>query len=220
MPHPLNHRLTDRARKVLQLANQEAQAFNHEYVGTEHILLGLVKEGTGVAAHLLQALGVGLDTIRAAIRRLVQAGPEPITLGRLPLTPRAQRVVELACDECRELQHQYVGTEHLLLGLLRESAGVAAAILLQQGLSLDKVREETIKLVSGPAPQADQNTIAPPLLNLSGRRYVKLDVLNAQREWYPRREPISLGFVLLLWLSLVANVILATLLWQATSASK
>src|SRR2546427_10552442 len=105
-------RFTDRARKVMQLANQEAQRFNHEYIGTEHILLGIVKEGAGVAAKVLKNLGVDLTKIRNEVENIVQAGPAMVTMGRLPQTPRAKKVIELANEESQALGHNYVGTEH------------------------------------------------------------------------------------------------------------
>src|ERR1700741_71104 len=113
-------RFTDRARKVMQLANQEAQRFNHEYIGTEHILLGLVKEGSGVAANVLKNLDVDLRKIRHEVENIVLPGPEMVTMGKLPMTPRAKKVIEYAMDEARTMLHNYVGTEHLLLGLMRE----------------------------------------------------------------------------------------------------
>ena len=140
-------RFTDRARKVMQLANQEAQRFNHEYIGTEHILLGLVKEGSGVAANVLKNLDVDLRKIRLEVEKLVQSGPEMVTMGRLPQTPRAKKVIEYSMEEARNLNHNYVGTEHILLGLLREQEGVAAAVLMNLGLKLDEVREEVLNLL-------------------------------------------------------------------------
>ncbi len=140
-------RFTDRARKVMQLANQEAQRFNHEYIGTEHILLGLVKEGSGVAANVLKNLDVDLRKIRLEVEKLVQSGPDMVTMGKLPQTPRAKKVIEYAIEEARNLTHNYVGTEHLLLGLLREDEGVAAQVLRNLGLKLDDVRDEVLNLL-------------------------------------------------------------------------
>src|SRR5438874_5563434 len=119
-------RFTDRARKVMQLANQEAQRFNHEYIGTEHILLGLVKEASGVAANVLKNLDIDLRKIRLEVEKIVQTGPgsEAVTRGDLPLTPRTKKAIERAIAEARELRHNYVGSEHLLLGLMRENDGV------------------------------------------------------------------------------------------------
>ncbi len=140
-------RFTDRARKVMQLANQEAQRFNHEYIGTEHILLGLVKEGTGVAANVLKNLDIDLRKIRLEVEKIVQAGPDMVTMGKLPQTPRAKKVIEYSIEEARQLNHNYVGTEHLLLGLLREQEGVAAQVLMNLGLKLEDVREEVLNLL-------------------------------------------------------------------------
>jgi len=140
-------RFTDRARKVMQLANQEAQRFNHEYIGTEHVLLGLIKEGSGVAANVLKNLDVDLRKIRLEVEKLVQSGPDMVTMGKLPQTPRAKKVIEYSMEEARNLTHNYVGTEHILLGLLREQEGVAAQVLMNLGLKLDEVREEVLNLL-------------------------------------------------------------------------
>lgn len=140
-------RFTDRARKVMQLANQEAQRFNHEYIGTEHVLLGLIKEGSGVAANVLKNLDVDLRKIRLEVEKLVQSGPDMVTMGKLPQTPRAKKVIEYAMEEARNLNHNYVGTEHILLGLLREQEGVAAQVLINLGLKLEEVREEVLNLL-------------------------------------------------------------------------
>ncbi|MEO1009018.1 MAG: ATP-dependent Clp protease ATP-binding subunit [Planctomycetota bacterium] len=140
-------RFTDRARKVMGLANQEAQRLNHEYIGTEHILLGLVKEGSGVGANVLKNLDVDLRKVRLEVEKLVKAGPEMVTMGKLPQTPRAKKVIEYAIEEARSLNHNYVGTEHLLLGLLREQDGVAAQVLRNLGLKLEEVREEVLNLL-------------------------------------------------------------------------
>jgi ATP-dependent Clp protease ATP-binding subunit ClpC len=161
-------RFTDRARKVMALANQEAQRFNHEYIGTEHILLGLVKEGSGVGANVLKNLDVDLRKVRLEVEKLVKSGPDMVTMGKLPQTPRAKKVIEYAIEEARNLNHNYVGTEHLLLGLLREHDGVAAQVLMNLGLKLDDVREEVLNLLgagvdseeaepagAGPAPAGE-----------------------------------------------------------------
>ena len=145
-------RFTDRARKVMQLANQEAQRFNHEYIGTEHILLGLVKEGSGVGANVLKNLDVDLRKVRLEVEKLVKAGPEMVTMGKLPQTPRAKKVIEYAIEEARNLNHNYVGTEHLLLGLLREHDGVAAQVLRQLGLNLEEVHGEVLNMLGEADP--------------------------------------------------------------------
>jgi ATP-dependent Clp protease ATP-binding subunit ClpC len=148
-------RFTDRARKVMALANQEAQRLNHEYIGTEHILLGLVKEGSGVGANVLRNLDVDLRKVRLEVEKLVRAGPEMVTMGRLPQTPRAKKVIEYAIEEARNLNHNYVGTEHLLLGLLREHDGVAAQVLMNLNLKLEEVREEVLNLLGAGNEQSE-----------------------------------------------------------------
>ncbi len=140
-------RFTDRARKIMALANQEAQRFNHEYIGTEHILLGLVKEGSGVGATVLKNLDVDIKKLRLEVEKLVKSGPDMVTMGKLPQTPRAKKVVEYAIEEARTLNHNYVGTEHILLGLLRESEGIAAQVLMNLGLKLEDVRQEVLNLL-------------------------------------------------------------------------
>ena len=153
-------RFTERARKVMALANQEAQRFNHEYIGTEHVLLGLVKEGSGVGANVLRNLGVDLAKVRMEVEKLVKAGPDMVTMGKLPKTPRAKKVVEYAIEEARNLSHNYVGTEHLLLGLLREQEGVAAQVLMNLGLKLEEVREEVLNLL-GAGVEPDEAVAQP-----------------------------------------------------------
>ncbi|HCP12150.1 MAG TPA: NDP-hexose 4-ketoreductase, partial [Planctomycetaceae bacterium] len=198
-------RFTDRARKVMQLANQEAQRFNHEYIGTEHILLGLVKEGSGVAANVLKNLDVDLRKIRIEVEKIVQTGPDMVTMGKLPQTPRAKKVIEYAMDEARNLNHNYVGTEHLLLGLLREQEGVAAQVLMNLGLKLEDVRDEVLNLLghgmesaepgaeerggSGATQQKGASRSKTPALDSFGRdltelaRQKKLDpVIGRERE--------------------------------------
>jgi ATP-dependent Clp protease ATP-binding subunit ClpC len=138
---------TDRARKVMQLANQEAQRYNHEYIGTEHILLGLVKEGSGVAVNVLKNLDIDLRKVRLEVEKLVQSGPDMVSMGKLPQTPRTKKVVEYAIEEARNLNHNYAGTEHLLLGLIREEEGVAAQVLMNLGLKLSDLRAELLNLL-------------------------------------------------------------------------
>ncbi|MBQ2820354.1 MAG: ATP-dependent Clp protease ATP-binding subunit [Thermoguttaceae bacterium] len=150
-------RFTDRARKVLQLANQEAQRLNHEYIGTEHILLGLVKEGSGVAANVLKNMDVDLAKIRREVEKLVNQGTDMIAMGKLPQTPRAKKAIEYAVEEARNFSHTYVGTEHLLLGLLREEEGVAAQVLLNLGLSLDRVRDQILELMGNGKDSAERS---------------------------------------------------------------
>jgi hypothetical protein len=140
-------KFTERARKVLRLAQEEAQRFNHNYIGTEHLLLGLVREGEGVAAKVLNNLGVELSNVRSSVELIIGRG-DRIVLGEIGLTPRAKKVIELAVDEARRLNHHYIGTEHILLGLLREGEGIAAGVLKDLGLSLEKIRTQTIQILS------------------------------------------------------------------------
>jgi len=155
-------RFTDRARKVMALANQEAQRFNHEYIGTEHVLLGLVKEGSGVGANVLKNLDVDLRKVRLEVEKLVKSGPDMVTMGRLPQTPRAKKVIEYAIEEARNLNHNYVGTEHLLLGLLREQDGVAAQVLMNLNLKLDEVRDEVLNLLGAGAETEEAQSTGTP----------------------------------------------------------
>ena len=141
----------------MALANQEAQRFNHEYIGTEHILLGLVKEGSGVGANVLKNLDVDLRKVRLEVEKLVKSGPDMVTMGKLPQTPRAKKVIEYAIEEARNLNHNYVGTEHLLLGLLREHDGVAAQVLTNLGLKLEEVREEVLNLLGAGVDSEEPN---------------------------------------------------------------
>ncbi|NUN49126.1 MAG: ATP-dependent Clp protease ATP-binding subunit [Candidatus Brocadiae bacterium] len=146
-------KFTDRARKVMSLARQEAQRFNHEYIGTEHILLGLVQEGSGIAAKVLRNLEIDLKKIRQEVEKLIPHGPPTVTMGQLPFTPRAKRVLELAQEEATALGHDYIGTEHLILGLLKENEGVAAQVLINLGLKLEEVREEVLEVLNVDMPQ-------------------------------------------------------------------
>jgi ATP-dependent Clp protease ATP-binding subunit ClpC len=157
------YNFTDRVRKVLQMAREEAARLHHEYVGTEHILLGLIREGEGVAAAVLQNLNVDLDDIQQKIEETVKKGKAAAAAGPdLPYTSRAKKVLELAMTEARELNHSYVGTEHLLLGLLREEKGIAAQVLTDAGVSLEASRAETLRLLGSDMPQAAGGGAAPP----------------------------------------------------------
>ena len=130
-------KFTERARRVLTLAQEEAQRFNHNYIGTEHLLLGLVREGDGVAARVLYNLGVKLPTVRSSVEFIIGRG-ESMIMGEIGLTPRAKKVIELAVDEARRLNHHYIGTEHLLLGVIREGEGIAAGVLESLSVSLGR----------------------------------------------------------------------------------
>ncbi|MFH0877117.1 MAG: ATP-dependent Clp protease ATP-binding subunit [Candidatus Omnitrophota bacterium] len=146
------NRFTERARKVIVLAKEEARRFNHDYIGTEHLLLGLIREGEGVAAAVLQKLGLSLESIRLEVEKLVQPGPSTQIQGDVPFTPRSKKALELAAEEARSLGHNYIGTEHLLLGLIREGEGVASQVLLNLGLDLNKVRSEIMELLGSVTP--------------------------------------------------------------------
>ena len=150
-------KFSERARRVLSLAQEEAQRFNHNYIGTEHILLGLVRETEGVAARVLSGLSVDLGKVRSAVEFIIGRGEKP-TEGEIGLTPRAKKVVELAVDEARRMNHTYIGTEHLLIGLLREGEGVAAGVLESLGISLEKVRTETHRILSNSSTSGSQGT--------------------------------------------------------------
>ena len=167
------NRFTERARKVIILAKEEARRFNHDYIGTEHILLGLIREGEGVAAAVLQKMGVSLENIRLEIEKLVQPGPTTQIIGDIPFTPRAKKALELAAEEARSLGHNYIGTEHLLLGLIREGEGIASQVLLNLGLDLNTVRNEVMELLGSALPgfgQAGQQTkTKTPALDAFGR---------------------------------------------------
>ena len=171
-------KFSERARRVLSLAQEEAQRFNHNYIGTEHILLGLVRETEGVAARVLSSLSVDLSKVRSAVEFIIGRGEKPAQ-GEIGLTPRAKKVVELAVDEARRMNHTYIGTEHLLIGLLREGEGVAAGVLESLGVTLDKVRSETHRILSHTSGSGSQssrsNTKTPTLDNLG------VDLTNAAR---------------------------------------
>ncbi|MEY3925959.1 MAG: hypothetical protein RIQ63_1310, partial [Actinomycetota bacterium] len=141
-------RFTDRARRVVVLAQEEARLLNHSYIGTEHILLGLIHEGEGVAAKALESLNISLDAVRAQVEEIIgQGGSSPS--GHIPFTPRAKKVLELSLREALQLGHNYIGTEHILLGLIREGEGVAAQVLVKLGADLSRVRQQVIQLLSG-----------------------------------------------------------------------
>ena len=146
-------RFTDRARRVVVLAQEEARLLNHNYIGTEHILLGLIHEGEGVAAKVMEALDVSLEAVRVEVERNIGRG-EGVPGGNIPFTPRAKKVLEFSLREALQLGHNYIGTEHILLGLIREGEGVAAQVLQKLGASLDVVRQKVIEVVSGLAGPA------------------------------------------------------------------
>jgi Clp amino terminal domain, pathogenicity island component len=141
-------RFTDRGRRVVVLAQEEARLLNHDYIGTEHILLGLIHEGEGVAARALTALGISLEAVRAQVEEIIGQGERPPG-GHIPFTPRAKKVLELSLREALALGHNYIGTEHILLGLIREGQGVAAQVLVKLGADHDRVRQQVIQLLAG-----------------------------------------------------------------------
>jgi ATP-dependent Clp protease ATP-binding subunit ClpC len=141
-------RFTDRARRVVVLAQEEARMLNHNYIGTEHILLGLIHEGEGVAAKALESLGISLDAVREQVQEIIGQGQQAPS-GHIPFTPRAKKVLELSLREALQLGHNYIGTEHILLGLIREGEGVAAQVLVKLGADLNRVRQQVIQLLSG-----------------------------------------------------------------------
>ncbi|OGX26958.1 MAG: hypothetical protein A3J51_06155 [Omnitrophica WOR_2 bacterium RIFCSPHIGHO2_02_FULL_45_21] len=177
------NRFTERARKVIILAKEEARRFNHDYIGTEHILLGLIREGEGVAAAVLEKMGLDLQTIRLEVEKVVQPGPTTQILGDIPFTPRAKKALELAAEEARSLGHNYIGTEHILLGLIREGESVASQVLLNLGLDLDRVRNEVLNVLGavtpgfGQQPQAAPGKSRTPALDAFGR-----DITQAAQE--------------------------------------
>ena len=140
-------RFTDRARRVVVLAQDEARMLKHNYIGTEHILLGLIHEGEGVAAEALGSLGISLDAVRQQVEEIIGQGQEAPS-GHIPFTPRAKKVLELSLRESLQLGHKYIGTEHILLGLIREGDGVAAQVLVRLGADLNRVRHEVIQLIA------------------------------------------------------------------------
>jgi len=160
-------RFTERARQVVVLAQEEARDLRHNYIGTEHLLLGLLREEEGVGAHVLDELGVSLDDVRAQVAEIIGRG-DVVTTGQIPFTPRAKKVLELSLREALTLGHNYIGTEHVLLGIAREDDGVAARILLDKGAGADAIRDAVVRKV-GPIP-ASGKAPRPGRLRRSGRR--------------------------------------------------
>src|SRR3954451_7984351 len=173
-------RFTDRARRVVVLAQEEARMLNHNYIGTEHILLGLIHEGEGVAAKALESLNISLDAVRQQVEEIIGQGQAAPT-GHIPFTPRAKKVLELSLREALQLGHNYIGTEHILLGLIRDGEGVAAQVLQKLGADLNKVRQQVIQLLSGYQGKETQSagTAAEPapssslVLDQFGRNYTQ-----------------------------------------------
>ena len=164
-------RFTDRGRRVVVLAQEEARLLNHNYIGTEHILLGLIHEGEGVAAKALTQLGVSLEAVRAQVTEIIGQGADAPT-GHIPFTPRSKKVLELSLREALELGHNYIGTEHILLGLLREGQGVGAQVLVKLGAGRDQVRQAVVQLLAGYAggrpPEQAAAASRPPVAPVAG----------------------------------------------------
>ncbi len=171
-------RFTERVRKVIQLAREEAMRFNHDYIGTEHLLLGLVKEGEGIASAALANLGVDLKTLRLEVEKLVEQGPSTVSMGEIPFNPQAKKVLELSVEEARKFGHNYIGTEHLLLGLIKEGEGIAAHVLDNMKVDVEKVQREIVKLLGGPSSKFSTSTDAKktqtPALDAFGRDLTQL----------------------------------------------
>src|SRR6478752_5510988 len=176
----LFERFTERARQVVVLAQEEARTLKHNYIGTEHILLGLLREEEGLAARVLESLDITVERVRAQVVRIVGSGEE-VTSGQIPFTPRAKKVLELALREALSLGHNYIGTEHILLGLVRENEGVAARILLDFDADAEKIRNEIIRMLSGPGRRqqgqggaSGEKSKSSKLLDQFGRNLTKL----------------------------------------------
>ena len=168
-------RFTDRARRVVVLAQEEARMLSHNYIGTEHILLGLIHEGDGIAAKALESLGVSLEAVRAQVEEIIGQGQQAPS-GHIPFTPRAKKVLELSLREALQLGHNYIGTEHILLGLIREGEGVAAQVLHKLGADLNRVRQQVIQLLSGYQGKEQQTAGTAPEaapVELAGARPVR-----------------------------------------------
>jgi ClpA/ClpB-like protein/UvrB/UvrC motif-containing protein len=154
-------RFTDRARRVVVLAQEEARMLNHNYIGTEHILLGLIHEGEGVAAKALESLGISLEAVRQQVEEIIGQGQQAPS-GHIPFTPRAKKVLELSLREALQLGHNYIGTEHILLGLIREGEGVAAQVLVKLGADLSRVRQQVIQLLHGYQGKEPESALGGP----------------------------------------------------------
>jgi ATP-dependent Clp protease ATP-binding subunit ClpC len=155
-------RFTDRARRVIVLAQEEARLLDHNYIGTEHVLLGLIHEGEGMAAQALEQVGVSLPAVRAEVKAMI-GGAASAPSGHIPFTPRAKKVLELSLREALQLGHDYIGTEHLLLGLIREGEGVAAQVLVKLGADLSRVRSQVVQMLGGPPGERPSEAVPAEL---------------------------------------------------------
>jgi ATP-dependent Clp protease ATP-binding subunit ClpC len=166
-------RFTDRARRVVVFAQDEARMLDHNYIGTEHILLGLIREGDGVAAKTLESFGISLDAVRQQVEEIIGRGRGPAPQGHIPFTPRAKKVLELSLREALDLGHTYIGTEHILLGLIREGDGVAAQVLVSMGVDLNHARQQVIQILAGrlgeESPAAAAEEVRKRLASMAAR---------------------------------------------------
>jgi ClpA/ClpB-like protein len=178
---PMFERFTDRARRVVVLAQEEARILNHNYIGTEHILLGLIHEGEGVAAKALESLGISLEAVRSQVEEIIGQGQAAPT-GHIPFTPRAKKVLELSLREALQLGHKYIGTEHILLGLIREGEGVAAQVLQKLGASLNRVREQVIQVLQGFAGTGELQAEPPIEPEEFAARVARAEEIEAEAE--------------------------------------
>ena len=183
-------RFTDRARRVVVLAQEEARRLNHDYIGTEHILLGLIREGEGVAAKALESLGISLEAVRQQVEKIIGRGQQAAP-GHIPFTPRAKKVLELSLREAKAPGHDYIGTEHILLGLIREGSGVAAQVLVKLGADLNRVRQQVVQLLYGHRGE-DVTGEGPPLPDDALTRVDSLDHrLAAIERWVGLRPDLD-----------------------------
>jgi ATP-dependent Clp protease ATP-binding subunit ClpC len=180
-------RFTERARQVVVLAQEEARTLKHNYIGTEHILLGLLREEEGLAARVLESLNVTAEQVRGQVARIIGEGEE-VTTGQIPFTPRTKKVLELSLREALSLGHNYIGTEHILLGIVRENEGVAARILLDFGANAEKVRNEVIRMLSGPGQTYPEMTEAVS----EGSGTLELGPPRELTEWPRAADPLSM----------------------------
>jgi ATP-dependent Clp protease ATP-binding subunit ClpC len=197
-------RFTERARQVVVLAQDEARALKHNYIGTEHILLGLLREEEGLAARVLEGFDVTVEEVRAKIARVIGQGEEP-PIGQIAFTPRAKKVLELSLKEALALGHTYIGTEHILLGLARENRGVAARILLDFDVDGDKVRNEVIKILGGPVGR-----VSPALR--TGESVESVTTASSYAPALERERSLLLGWALF-GVSLGIGVLIGWLIW-------
>jgi ATP-dependent Clp protease ATP-binding subunit ClpC len=196
-------RFTERARQVVVLAQEEARALRHNFIGTEHVLLGLLREEQGIAARVLESLGVTIEAAREQVVRIVGRGDDEPAPGQIPFTPRAKKVLDLALREALSLGHNWIGTEHVLLGLAREDDGVAMQILLDHGVTSDRIRDEVIRMLGGPPPAG----VSPPPMPWP----------RPGRSRRARRAPAPYLFVVVGWalfaIALGVGILVGWLIW-------